>query len=313
MIGLPGSAKTTVANQILRQIALTTELPIVALSPAAPNLAAFGGTPQAIKNSGWNIQGVAESYIAQTLNKRLRDYEFITLSESTVMPALDDLHPQTLMEILATISRSPQIRAIWASRFADCSPADVLNRAAAGHLFDQNDGFEPQQARTAQRYASILRSMFSSSRRTVNLGRFLDREKMQHRCLGIYVPTNSAFVPELTFIVLAEIFNRAKNTYDPKRDGIVLALDEIPYLYETTGAVIPGSECVSLFGRMTLQGRNRGLLLMGLMQDERYLTYSFPGKVDDYPKYICSKQGEARLLSTPRTRVWIPPVSYHPN
>ena len=312
VIGLPGSAKTTGTNQVLRQVAKKTDLGIVAISPSAPNLAGYGGAAEVIPNQAWNFQKVAESYIEQTGGDPLPDYRLLTLSEKSIMPSLDDLHQQTLMELLAVISRSPQIRAIWASRFADSSPAEVLERAAAGQLFNAADGFEPQQARTAQRYAAILRAMFGSAKQTVNLGELVDRETMPNRHLGIYIPADSTFVCELTFIALSEVFYRGKNTYNPKTDGIVVALDEIPFLYESTGAVIPGSEAVNLFGKMTLQGRNRGILLAGLMQDEKYLSRAFPGNADNYPRYTCAKHGEARLLSTPRSRVWIPPVSYRP-
>lgn len=310
IIGLPGSGKTTAANQLLRQVMMKTSLPVIAIAPSAPNLAEFGGKPEVVQNDRWNIGGVGASYIAQMGSTSLKDFRLLTLSEGHSLPDLERLHPQTILELLISISSSPQVRAIWASRLANNSPKEVLDLASSGHLFRQEDGFEPQQARTAQRYATILREMFGASKSTVDLSQYVDRKKMPCKGLGIFIPADSNFVCELTLIVLSEIFHRSQNTHDPKSEGMIVALDEIPFLYQHSGSVIPGKATVEFFGRLNLQGRNRGLLLAGLMQDERYMRFSFPGNPEDYPRYYAHRQGEARILSTPRARAWIPPVGY---
>lgn len=310
LIGLPGSGKTTLANQILRRLAQHTHLPIVAISPGAPNLAEFGGRTSVIANNpAWNAGGVGESMIAE-LGSPLPNFGKLTLSERDAVPDINTLHVGTLVELLVVISKSPQMRTIWAARFAQLPPSEVLEQAASGSLFSTHDGFEPMQARTAMRYASVLRSMLEGAPRRVDIGAYVDRARMRYRHLGVHIPSDSAFVTELTFLVLSELFHRAANVHNPREEGIVLALDEIPFIAQSPGAMLPGMRVIDTFSRIVRQGRNRGILVTGLLQDEAFMRHAFPGDAAFYPVWSATREGEARIVSTPRRRAWIAPIAF---
>lgn len=306
IMGPPSAGKSILAVQILRHLASRARK-VISIAPRNPNIAKFGFPLVDIgpNNPSWNLEQIGSQYMELCADGQLQDYDFIVLGEQNLMPDVEKLSKQTILSLINDITDSVQMKNMIALELVDKSIMQVLLLAEKEALVDPGD-FQQNQIKALKRLAKILLKW-------QEIGTKIDLKDVifnQGLSLGIHIDSE-LFLPELTYILLSEIYSNATPCFNIKQDGFVLMVDELPYLATVEGVMVKGIHLGRLFNQINKQGRNLGILLSGIIQDynKKIENQFLPVSLDEYCVFELMVRDNKRIVLLNNELVLIPPVS----
>lgn len=305
--GTPSSGKSILGIQILRFLSNKNRR-VISISPNNPNLSKFGLSLKSIgvSNPKWDLEDLGSKYIKKYGKEKLESFSQITLGEEFFMPNIENLNKKTIIALINEVTGSVQVKNIIALEMVDRSLLEILNMAIDETLLDPDD-FQQNQIKTVKRIANILLKWQSIGNK-INIKELLiSKDKTS---LGFYI-NSELFLPELVFIILAEIFYNSKPCFDIKSDGFFLMIDEIPLLMTSDGVLIKGKNIGRIFTQINKQGRNMGILLGSIIQDytRNIQKHFLPLNLNDYSKLHLFVKNKRRIIKINNEIILIPPVT----
>jgi len=305
--GTPSSGKSILGVQILRYLG-SKKRKLIAIAPNNPNLAKLGLQLKNIGSSNpkWNLDNIGEKYIQMYGCSKLERYSMITLGENYFMPDIEMLNKKTIISLINEVTDLVQIKNLLALEMVDNSIVDILQKASNETLLDEDD-FQQNQIKTVKRVANILLKWQKIGKK-INLKKRIFHSDILS--LGFYV-NSDLFLPELNYVLLAEIFYNSQPCFDIKQDGFFLMVDEIPLLMTSDGVLIKGKNIGRLFTQISKQGRNMGILLGCIIQDynSKIQRNFLPDTLEDYCTFHLEVKHKRRILKLNRENILIPPIT----
>ena len=305
--GPPSSGKSILGVQILRYIS-NKNRKVIAIAPSNPNLAKFGFSVKNIgaSNPKWDIDNIGLSYLEKYSDIQIKNYSLITIGEQFYMPDIEKLSKKTILALINEVTDSVQIKNIIALEMVDKSILEILQSALNENLLDPED-FQQNQIKTLKRIANILLKWQEIGKK-INL-----KEKIYSKdsnALGFHI-NSDLFLPELAFILLAEIFFNSEPCFDIKKEGLFLMVDEIPLLMTSDGVLIKGQNIGRIFTQINKQGRNMGILLGSIIQDytSKIQNHFLPQNLNDYCRFHLDVKNKKRIIKMNNEIILIPPVT----
>lgn len=305
--GPPSSGKSILGIQILRYLAMKNRK-VIAIAPNNPNLAKFGLKLKniGVSNPKWDLDNFSKEYLRKYGDKQINNYSLITLGENYFMPDIETLNKKTIINLINEVTGSVQIKNMIALEMVNRSILEILQMAVNETLLDPDD-FQHNQIKTLRRVASILLKWQDVGKK-INL-----RENIHsndNNSLGFYI-NSELFLPELTYILLAEIFFNSSPCFDIKRDGFFLMVDEIPLLASTDGVLIKGRNIGQIITQINKQGRNMGILLGNIIQDytSKIQNQFLPQTLEEYCVFHLDVKNKRRIIKRNHELILIPPIT----
>lgn len=305
--GSPSSGKSIFGVQLLRFLS-NKNRKVIAIAPSNPNLSKFGLALKSIgkSNPNWDLENFSLDYIKKYGYNQLENFRQITLGESFFMPDIEHLSKRTIINLINEVTGSVQIKNIIALEMVNHSILKILQMAIDETLLDPDD-FQQNQIKTLKRVATIL-LRWQSIGNKINLKETLT--STNKTSIGFYI-NSELFLPELVFILMAEIFYNSKPCFDIKKEGFFLMIDEIPLLMTSDGVLIKGKNIGRLFTQINKQGRNLGILLGSIIQDytKKIQTSFLPQNLIDYYTFHLIVKNKKRIIKINNETILIPPVT----
>ena len=305
--GPPSSGKSVLGIQILRYIAMKNRK-VIAIAPNNPNLAKFGLPLKNIGDSNhkWDLDNFSKEYLRKYGDQQINNYSLITLGENDFMPDIETLNKKTTINLINEVTGSVQIKNVVALEMVNRSILEILQMAVNETLLEPDD-FQQNQIKTLRRIASILLKWQDVGQK-INLRETIYSN--DNNSLGFYI-NSDLFLPELTYILMAEIFFNSSPCFDIKRDGFFLMVDEIPLLASTDGVLIKGKNIGQIFTQINKQGRNMGILLGNIIQDyTSKIQHQFlPQVLEEYCVFHLNVKNKRRIIKRNNELILIPPVT----
>ena len=305
--GPPSSGKSILGIQILRHFAMKNRK-VIAIAPNNPNLARFGLPLKNIgaSNPKWDLDNFSKEYLVKYGDKQINDYSLITLGETDFMPDIGTLNKKTIINLINEVTGSVQIKNVIALEMVSRSILEILQLALNETLLDHND-FQQNQIKTLRRIASILLKWQDVGQK-INLREIIHSNN--NNSLGFYI-NSELFLPELTYILLAEIYYNSSPCFDIKRDGFFLMVDEIPLLASTNGVLIKGQNIGQIFTQINKQGRNMGILLGTIIQNytSKIQNQFLPQVLEEYCVFHLDVKNKRRIIKRNNELILIPPIT----
>lgn len=307
LYGVPSSAKSILGVQFLRFLAMK-DRKVIAIAPNNPNLAKFGLKLQSIgkSNPNWDLENISLKYLKKYGDAPVSNYDFIELGENNLMPDIETLNKRTVLTLINEVTESVQIKNIVALELVSNTITNVLRRASNESLLDPKD-FQSNQVKALKRMANILLKWQSIGIK-IDLKDEIFSDK--NKSVGFYV-NSELFLPELTYILMAEIFFNSEPCFDIKGEGLILMVDEIPLLMNLEGVLIKSQHLGNLFTQINKQGRNMGILLGSIIQDytSKIQTNFLQQNLNDYSNFHLIIKNKKRLIKINNEYVLVPPVT----
>ena len=306
IIGPPSSGKSILGVQLLRYIT-NKGRKVIAIAPSNPNLAKFGLSLKSIgmSNPNWDLDNISLKYLKNNNCEELENFNQIILGEYNFMPDIEKLSKKTIISLINEVTGSVQMKNIIALELVDHSIIEILKMAQNEELLDVND-FQQNQIKALKRIAIILLKWQEIGNK-INLKERIYSDK---NSIGFHI-NSELFLPELTFILMAEVFYNAIPCFDIKSDGLFLMVDEVPLLMNSEGVLIKGKDIGRIFSQINKQGRNMGILLGSIIQDytKKIQTQFLPQTLDDYCTFQLDVKNKKRIIKLNNEYVLIPTVS----
>lgn len=305
--GTPSSGKSILGIQILRYIG-NKKRKVIAIAPNNPNLAKFGLPLKNIgpSNPKWDLENIGVKYLNKYGNSKLENYTLITLGEDFFMPDIENLSKKTILSLINEVTGSVQIKNIIALEMVDYNILEILKMAADETLLKQED-FQQNQIKALKRVAKILLKWQKIGNKINLKEKIFSNEILS---LGFFIDSN-LFLPELVYILMAEIFYNSKPCFDIKQDGLFLMIDEVPLLMSEEGVLIKGKHLGRIFAQINKQGRNMGILLSCIIQDynKKIQNYFLPNSLEEYCIFHLNVKNKRRVIKINKEFILIPPVT----
>ena len=307
LYGVPSSAKSILGVQLLRFLS-KKHRKVIAVAPHNPNLAKFGLSLKSIggSNPEWDLENFSLRYLNKYGGDQLDHYKFIELGEKNYMPDIQRLSKRTILAIINEVTESTQIKNIVALEMVNSSITEILEKASKEILLDLDD-FQQNQIKALKRLANILLKWQSIGSK-IDLKDFIFSKHI--KSIGFYI-NSELFLPELTFILMAEIFFNSKPCFNIKGEGLFLMVDEIPLLMSMEGVLINGRYLGNLFRQINKQGRNMGILLGAITQDytNKIQNHFLPQNLIDYSSFHLIIKNKKRFIKINNEYILVPPVT----
>ena len=306
ILGPPSAGKSILGVQLLRFLG-NKKRKVIAIAPSNPNLAKFGLPLKSIgkNNPNWDLDNISLEYMNKYKSDKLDNFCQIVLGEHHYMPDIEKLSKKTILSLINEVTGSIQMKNIIALELVNHSIIEVLQMAHNETLIKEED-FQQNQIKALKRVATILLKWQNIGTKT-NLKESI---YSNDNPLGFHIDSE-LFLPELVFILMAEVFYNAKPCFDIKSEGLFLMVDEIPLLMNSEGVLIKGQDLGRIFKQINKQGRNMGILLGCIIQSysKKIQTQFLPQSLEEYHTLHLDVKNKKRIIKLNNEYILVPPVS----
>ena len=300
MVGPPGCGKTLVTNIIQRQTmsnekylqggAVTITKDVPHLTNVGHEFKSFG---EHVPN--WDEDNCSEEFINNVDLTELKEHKKITISTDCLIPDINKLSKETIIALIENSSCSEQVKIALKKHIEEGeNVVDVLNKAKEGNLLGE-EYLSCQDNALKRLINSIIPANYEKVKK-LDIRKTLESKKY----LSFFIKGLNG--DTLATMIMWELYvlQKHKEIINPIIQGRLLVIDE-------GQKFMRDAAFKDIFQRSVLDGRNFGICMMTIFQNEKEAekNMGYP----DFVTYKASLDNGKRIIQIREKIALIPPLA----